>query len=60
MCVSVTTPAATYLVCMSKVGHHRVPCRFLKICIVWTSLKYFVWEIGRDLPAMMISDLTLS
>ena len=42
VCVSVTTAlAATYLVCMSKVRHHRVPCRLLKICTVWTSLKMF-------------------
>ena len=41
VCVSVTMLAATYLVCMSKVRHHRVPCRLLKICIVWSSLKMF-------------------
>ena len=41
VCLSVTALAATYLVCMSKVRHHRVPCRLLKICIVWTSLKMF-------------------
>ena len=39
--VSVTALAATYLVCMSKLRHHRVPCRFLKVCIVWISLKIF-------------------
>ena len=32
--MSVTALAATYLVCMSKVRHHRTPCRLLKICIV--------------------------
>ena len=41
MCLSVTMLAATYLVCMSKVRHHRVPYRFLKICIVWPLLKMF-------------------
>ena len=41
VCVSVTVLAATYFVCMSKVRHHRVPCRLLKICIVWTLLKMF-------------------
>ena len=41
MCLSVTTLAATDLVCMSKVRHYRVPCRLLKICIVWPSLKMF-------------------
>ena len=41
VCVSVTALAATYLVCMSKVRHHRVPCRLLKSCIVRTSLKMF-------------------
>ena len=41
VCVSVTALAATYLVCMSKVRHHVVPCRLLKICIIWTSLKMF-------------------
>ena len=39
--VSVTALAATYLVCVSKVRHHRVPCRLLKICIVWTLLEMF-------------------
>ena len=57
MCVSAL--AATYLIYMSKVRHHRVPCRLLKICIVWTSLKMFCWEIWYDLPATMISDSTL-
>ena len=41
VCVSDTMLAATYLVCMSKVRHHRVLCRLLKICVVWTSLKMF-------------------
>ena len=41
VCVSVTMLATTYLICMSKVGHHGVPCRLLKICIVWTSLEMF-------------------
>ena len=41
VCVCVTVLAATYLVCMSKVRHHRVPCRLLKICIVWTLLRMF-------------------
>ena len=41
VCVCVTALAATYLVCMSKVKHHRVPCRLLKICVVWTLLKMF-------------------
>ena len=41
VCLSVTTLAATYLVCMSKLRHHRVPCRLLKLCIVWISLKIF-------------------
>ena len=41
VCVCVTALAAKYFVCMSKVRHHRVPCRLLKICIVWTSLKMF-------------------
>ena len=39
--LSVTVLAATYLVCMSKVRRHKVPCRLLKTCIVWTSLKMF-------------------
>ena len=39
--MSVTTLAATYLVFMSKVRHHRAHCRLLKICVVWTSLKMF-------------------
>ena len=60
LCVSVTTLAATYLNCMSKVRHHRVPCRLLKICIVWTLLKMFIQEIWHHLPAIMISDLALS
>ena len=38
---SVTVLAATYLICVSKVRHRRVPCRLLKICIVWTLLKMF-------------------
>ena len=33
--------AAMHLVCMSKVRHHRVSCRLLKICVVWASLKMF-------------------
>ena len=33
--LSVTVLAATYHVCMSKMRHHRVPSRLLKICIVW-------------------------
>ena len=41
VCLSVTMLAATYLVCMFKVRHHRVPCRLLKVCIVWTLLKMF-------------------
>ena len=41
MCVSVTMLVATYLVCMSKVGHHGVPCRLLKIYIVCILLKLF-------------------
>ena len=41
VCLSVTTLAATYLVCMSKVRHQRVPCRLFKSCIVWTLLKMF-------------------
>ena len=41
VCLSVTTPAATYLICMSKARHHRVPCRLLKIHIMWISLKMF-------------------
>ena len=41
VCLSVTALAATYLVCMSKARHHRVPCRLLNICIVWTLLKMF-------------------
>ena len=41
VCLSVTALAATYLVCMSKLRHHRVPCRLLKVCIVWISLKIF-------------------
>ena len=36
-----TTLAATYLVCMFEVRHGRVPCRLLKICTMWTSLKTF-------------------
>ena len=55
VCPSITALDATYLVCMSKMGHHRVPCRLLKICIVWTSLKQIVW-MWRDLPATMIGD----
>ena len=39
--MSVTVLATTYLVCMSIVRHQRVPCRLLKICIVWTLLKMF-------------------
>ena len=60
LCVSVTTLAATYLVCMSKVRHHGVPCRLLKIYVVWTSLKRFVQKICRHLPATTIGDLALS
>ena len=60
VCVCVTALAATYLICMSKVRHHRVPCRLLKIYFVWTSLKCFVREIWRDLPATMIHDSALS
>ena len=41
VCLSVTALAATYLVCMSKLRHHRVPCRLLKVCIMWISLKIF-------------------
>ena len=41
VCLFVTALATTYLVCMSKVRDHRVPCRLLKICIVWPSLKMF-------------------
>ena len=41
VCLSVTAPAATYLVCMSKLRHHRVPCRLLKVFIAWISLKIF-------------------
>ena len=44
VCLSVTTLVATYLVYMSKVRRHIVSCRFLKICIVWTSLKMFCSE----------------
>ena len=39
VCLSVTALAATYLVCMSKLRHHRVPCRLLKVFIAWISLK---------------------
>ena len=41
VCLSVTALAVTYFVCMSKVRHHRVPCRLLKLCIRWISLKIF-------------------
>ena len=43
VCVSVCyhAIATTYLVCMSRVRHHSVPCRLLKIYIVWTLLKMF-------------------
>ena len=41
VCLSVTALAATYLVCMSKLRHHRVPCRLLKLYIGWISLKIF-------------------
>ena len=41
VCLSVTALAATYLVCMSKLRHHRVPCRLLKVFIAWISLKIF-------------------
>ena len=41
VCLSVTALAATYLVCMSKLRHYRVPCRFLKVFIAWISLKIF-------------------
>ena len=41
VCLSVTALVATYLVCMSKLRHHRVPCRLLKVCIMWISLKIF-------------------
>ena len=44
VCLSATTLAATYLVYMSKVRHHRIPCRLLIICVVWTSLKMFCSE----------------
>ena len=60
VCVSVTALVATYLVYMSKVRQHTVSCRLLKICIVWTSLKMFVWEIWHHLPATMIGDSALS
>ena len=47
VCLSVTELAATYLVCMSKMRHHRVPYRLLKIiCIVWPSLKMFCSGVG--------------
>ena len=36
VCVCVCLPILAY---MSEVRHHRVLCRLLKICIVWTSLK---------------------
>ena len=35
VCLSVTALAATYLVCMFKLRHRRVPCRLLKVCIAW-------------------------
>ena len=41
VCLSVTALAATYLVCMSKLRRHRVPCRLLKVFIAWISLKIF-------------------
>ena len=41
VCLSVTALAATYLICMSKVRRHRVPCRLIKLCIVWILLKIF-------------------
>ena len=55
--VSVTVLMATYLVYMSKVRQNAVSCKLLKICIVWTSLKRFVWEIWRYLPATMTRQL---
>ena len=61
VCLSVTALAATYLVCTSKLRHHRVPCGLLKLWIVWISLKIlFVREIRSDLPAIMIGDSALS
>ena len=42
VCMSVTALAATYLVYMSKVRRYTVFCRFLKTCIVCTSLKMFL------------------
>ena len=60
VCVSVTVLVATYLVYVSKVRRHTVSCRLLKICIVWTSLKRFTWEIFHHLPATMFSDSALS
>ena len=58
VCVCATALAATYLVCMSKVRHHRVPCRLLNICIVWTLLKCFVREIWRDLPDRLLDSFS--
>ena len=41
VCLSVNTLAATYLICISKLRHHRVPCRLLKVFIAWILLKIF-------------------
>ena len=44
VCLSVIALAATYLVytCMSKGSRYTlISCRFLKVCIVWTSMKTF-------------------
>ena len=52
VCVSVTVLAATYLVYMSKMRRYTVSCRFLKICIVWSSLKTF--HLGDTCMALFV------
>ena len=58
LCLSVTTLVATYLVYTSKASRYTVSCRFLKICIVWTSMKTF--SSGDMAPFASHNDWRLS
>ena len=42
--LSVTALTATYLICLSKMRRHRIPCRLLKIFVVWTLLQMFFFR----------------
>ena len=58
LCLSITALAATYLVRMSKMRHHRVPCRLLKIRIAGISLKIlvFTFQFQDDLQVHQVGD----